>query len=256
MFPRYRLVGFSGFPGSPALGRLGVGDLHARAAEIEDLAARYARGRVGLPVFELIAVVVQQYPGRDGRFRVRVDDDVIADHLTAARRHRALLLLNVQPGRSTFDEEVAALGRWLREPDVGLALDPEWAIGPGQIPGRVFGRTTGAELDHVAERVSRIVREHDLPEKALVVHQLAPGIVTGWEQLQDRPGVAVIKSVDGIGTPAQKTATWRRLTRPLPGTVHPGFKVFFAEDRAGGSTLMTPSQVLGLQPTPEYVLYE
>jgi hypothetical protein len=256
LFPRYRLVGYSGFPGSPALGRLGVGDLSARVTEIEDLAAHYAQGRIGLPVLELIAVVVQQHPGRDGRFRVRVADEVIADHLAVARQHRALVLLNIQPGRSSFEEEVAALSGWLREPEVGLALDPEWAVGPGQIPGRVFGHTTGAELDRVAERVSRLVRQNDLPEKALVVHQLAPGIITGWHQVRERPGVAVVKSVDGIGTPAQKTATWQRLTRQLPGTVHPGFKLFYSEDRAAGSPLMTPSQVLGLQPTPEYVLYE
>lgn len=227
-----------------------------RVAEIEDLAARYTQGRVGLPVLELIAVVVQQHPGRDGRFRVRVADDVIADHLAAARRHRGLLLLNVQPGRSSFDEEVAVLDRWLREPEVGLALDPEWAVGPRQVPGRVFGHTTGVELDRVVERVSRIVQQYDLPEKALVVHQLAPKIVTGWQQVRERPGVVVIKSVDGIGTFAQKTATWKRLTRPLPETVHPGFKLFYSEDSVNGSALMTPSQVLGLRPTPEYVLYE
>jgi hypothetical protein len=224
--------------------------------EIEDLATGYAGDRIALPVLELITVVVQADPGPDGRFRIRVADEVIAAHLAAARRHRALLLLNIQPGRSSFDEEVAALDHWLVEPEVGVALDPEWAVGPGQVPGRVFGRSTGAELDRVAERMSRLVRRHDLPEKALVVHQLAPGIVQGWSRLRRHPGVAVIKSVDGIGSPAQKTATWRRLTRPLPGPVHPGFKLFYTEDTASGSALMTPSQVLRLSPTPEYVLYE
>ena len=35
LFPRYRLVGYSGAPGSKAFGRLGVGDLDERVREIE-----------------------------------------------------------------------------------------------------------------------------------------------------------------------------------------------------------------------------
>src|SRR4051812_14949266 len=37
VFPRYRLVGFCGAPGSAALGRLGVGRLDDRVNEIEKL---------------------------------------------------------------------------------------------------------------------------------------------------------------------------------------------------------------------------
>jgi hypothetical protein len=256
LFPRYRLVGFSGSPGSPALGRLGIGDLDARAVEMERLATRYAAGRVGLPVFELITVIVQAAPGRDGLFRVRERPEVIDAHLAAARRHRGLLLLNVQPGRAAFLDEVRALDRWLVEPDVGLALDPEWAVGPGQVPGRVFGHTTGAVLDEVARHVSGIVREHDLPEKALVVHQLAPRVLRGLGALRPHPGVVPVKSVDGIGVPAAKVATWRRLMADLPWVMRPGFKLFYEEDVAAGGPLMTPDEVLALQPTPEYVLYE
>lgn len=256
LFPRYRLVGFSGSPASPALGRLGIGDIHARAAEMEKWAATYAHGRLGLPVFELITVIAQRYPGHDGLYRVRTGDEVIAAYLAAARRHRGLLLLNVQPGRATFLDEVRSLDRWLREPDVGLALDPEWAVGPGQVPGRVFGRTTGTVLDGVAAHVSRTVQQLDLPEKAMVVHQLAPRVIRDLTALRPHPGVVPVKSVDGIGPPAAKVATWRGLTHDLPDGVHAGFKLFFEEDVEGGSPLMTPAQVLDLRPTPEYVLYE
>jgi len=256
VFPRYRLVGFSGAPGSPAFGRLGIGKLDDRVAEIEKLARSYRAGREALPVLELIAVVVQRYPGSDGKYRVRVGDDVIRQYLDAARRHHALLLLNIQPGRASFVDEVHALARWLREPDVGLALDPEWAVGPGQTPGRVFGSTTGAVIDQVSAYVDGIVRANDLPQKVLVVHQLNPGIVRGFEKVRARPGVVVIKSVDGIGSPGAKVATWKRLVKNLPPALHPGFKLFFDEDTAGGLKLMTPSQVLALRPQPEYVLYE
>jgi hypothetical protein len=256
IFPRYRLVGFAGAPGSAAFGRLGVGDLDDRVAEIEKLARSYRAGREVLPVLELIAVVVQRYPGSDGLYRTPIGDDVIREYLDAARRHHALLLLNVQPGRASFVDEVHSLSRWLREPDVGLALDPEWAVGPGQTPGHVFGSTTGAVIDQVSAYLDGIVRENGLPQKALVVHQLNPGIVRGFEKVRGRPGVALIKSVDGIGSPGAKVTTWKRLVKGQRAPIHAGFKLFFDEDTEGGLKLMTPSQVLALRPQPEYVLYE
>jgi hypothetical protein len=151
---------------------------------------------------------------------------------------------------------VHAFERWLREPDVGVALDPEWAVPPGEVPGRVFGSTTGAVVDSVAAYLDGLVTAGGLPQKVLVVHQLNPRIVTGWDALRRRPGVAVIKSVDGIGPAGAKITTWKRLVAGLPRSLHPGFKLFFDEDRRGGSTLMSPSQVLALRPQPEYVMYE
>jgi hypothetical protein len=256
VFPRYRLVGYCGAPGSPALGRLGIGRLDDRVKDIEKVARGYAVDRDPLPVLELIAVVVQAHPGADGRYRVRIGDDVVRTYLDAARRHRALLLLNVQPGRARFLDEVKALERWLREPDVGVALDPEWAVAPGQTPGQVFGSTTGAVVDGVAAYLDGLVRAGGLPQKVLVVHQLNPRIVTGWEALRRRRGVVVVKSVDGIGNSVEKISTWKRLVMRLPSTLHPGFKLFFDEDRRDGGTLMSPAQVLALRPRPEYVLYE
>jgi hypothetical protein len=249
------LVGFSGGPGTAAFGRLGVGDIDDRVAEIEKLGDSYGDGRTVLPVLELIAVVAQPRPGDDGTYRVRVDPAVVDAYLAAARRHHGLLLLGIQPGRADFLDEVKAFERWLVEPDVGVALDPEWAVGPRQVPGRVFGSTTGKELDAVSAYLQGLVTEHDLPQKAMVVHQLAPRVIRTLAGLVDRPGVVVVKSVDGIGSPSQKTATWKRLVAGLPEFVHPGFKLFYEEDTRDAS-LMTPEQVLGLVPTPEYVLYE
>jgi hypothetical protein len=166
-----------------------------------------------------------------------------------------LLLLDVQPGRAKILPEVKRLERWLKEPDAGLAFDPEWAVGPKQVPGRVYGRTTGAELDSVASYLSGLVRSNKLPEKVFVFHQLSPRIVTGAQALKKHPGVVTIKSVDGIGAHEDKLKTWRKLTTNLPPGVHAGFKLFYTEDTRHGP-LMTPAQVLTLKPRPEFVVYE
>ncbi len=255
IFPAHRLVGFSGYPGAPALGRLGIGALEDRVREIEALGQQYAAGRAQLPVLELIATVVHGTPGADRMYRTRISEAVVQRHLDAARAHRAILLLNIQPGRAAFLDEVKAWERWLREPDVGLALDPEWAVKAGQVPGRVFGSTTGAELDAVAAYVSGIVTAGGLPEKVVLYHQLHASIVRDPAALRPHPGVALVVSVDGIGTPAQKASTWRGIVAQTPDHVHKGLKLFYEEDARPGP-LMTPAQVLALTPKPAYVLYE
>jgi hypothetical protein len=255
VFPRYRLVGYSGLTGASTLGRLGTGPLNQRVREMERRAKPYADGREILPVLEVITTIVQASPGRDGTYRTRLPDDQIKTYLTAARKGHALLLLNIQPGRADFLSEAKAYRRWLAEPDVGLALDPEWAMGPGQVPGRVFGHTTGKELDAVAAYLADIVKAKKLPEKVLVYHQLSPRIVRQESALKAHRGVALVKSVDGIGVAAAKVDTYHAVNRSTPKHVHPGFKLFYTEDAKSGR-LMTPRQVLALKPRPEYVLYE
>ncbi len=256
LFPRYRLVGYSGGEASKAFGRLGVGNLDARIREIERIGRGYtAGGHQVLPVLELITVIVHARPGKDGQYRSRIDDAQIGRYLAAARRHKALLLLNIQPGRADFLTEVQALQRWLAEPDVGIALDPEWAVGNGQTPGRVFGRTTAKELNSIAAYLSTFTRSRGLPEKVMVVHQLSARIIDRVQDVRKHTGVEIVLSVDGIGGRADKESTWRTLVKPLPAAVRPGFKLFFEEDTEHGK-LMTPRQVLRLKPTPDYVLYE
>ncbi len=255
LFPDQRLVGYCGTPGAPALGEL-LGNLPAKAKALEARAIHYAGDRKILPVFELIAVVVQAYPGADGKYRHRVDDSVVDEYLRAARQAKALLLLNVQPGRSDFLTEVKSFEPYLREPDVGVALDPEWAMNGKGKPGAAWGQTTGAAINEVAAFLSSLVEAGNLPEKALVFHEVVKSVVKDEASVKPFPGVVVIKSVDGLGPVSAKVATYVNLMQKTPEGVHPGVKLFFDEDTRNGGRLMTPQQVLSLSPQPEYVMHE
>jgi hypothetical protein len=255
LFPDNRLVGFCGTPGAPALGEL-QGNLPLKAKALEARAMHFTQGRKLLPVFELIAVVVQGSPGPDGKYRHRVENSVVDQYLQVARQTKALLLLNIQPGQSDFLTEVKSFEAYLREADVGVALDPEWAMKPNQRPGVFFGQTTGAILNEVATYLSAIVKEGDLPEKALVFHQVNRGIVKDESAMRPIAGVAIIKSVDGLGPVGAKIATYGNLMETMSAGIHPGFKLFFDEDTRGGNRLMTAAEVLALSPQPEYVMYE
>jgi hypothetical protein len=181
---------------------------------------------------------------------------VVDGYLQIARDSKGLLLLNIQPGQSDFLSEVKHFERYLKEPDVGIALDPEWAMKPGQKPGKTYGQTTGAEINAVAEYLAKIVETGGLPEKALVFHQVSRSVVKDEATLRTFAGVVVIDSVDGLGPKQAKLETYGHLMEIMPPAAHAGFKLFFDEDRRNGGTLMTPAEVMALKPPPEYVMYE
>ncbi len=255
LFPKYRLVGFCGTPGAPALGQL-MGNLVKKSKALVAQAEPYGDDRAVMPVFELIAVVVQAYEGADKKHRRRVDSTVVDSYLEAARAAKGLLLLNIQPGQSDFLTEVKAFEKVLHEPDVGLALDPEWSMPKGVKPGKYYGHTTGPVLEEIARYLEGIVKEGNLPEKPLVFHQVEASVVREEVALTAHPGVVYIKSVDGLGPKHTKITTYNLLMKSMNPNVHAGFKLFYDEDKSNGGRLMKPAEVLALTPKPEYVMYE
>jgi hypothetical protein len=162
-----------------------------------------------------------------------------------------LLLLDIQPGYAPFLQEAKALERWLKEPDVGLALDPEWSLRPPLLPAQEIGSTDAATVNEVSRYLSGIVRKHDLPQKLLVVHRFTRDMIEDEDQLRRDPGVALVVNVDGFGDQPNKISKYREFTRDLRRRYN-GFKLFYHEDL----NLMSPRQVLRLRPQPDLVVYE
>jgi len=127
---------------------------------------------------------------------------------------------------------------------------------PKQTPGRFFGPTDGETINQVATYLAGLVKEGNLPEKALVFHQVNRGVLKDEPELQPIAGVAFIKSVDGLGPVHSKIETYDYLMVTMKKGVHAGFKLFFDEDTRNGNRIMTPKEVLALSPQPEYVMYE
>jgi hypothetical protein len=251
IFPAHRVVAYYGAPQSEELGALGIGTPASAARRLGRQARPYARpDRPVLPALELIAVIANRDAGQDGLYRARQPDAVIERYLRAARRARALLLLDVQPGASDFFTEVTRLERWLREPDVGLALDPEWRVAPGEVPGEVIGHVDSREVNAVTAWLAQLTAAHDLPEKLVVIHQFTDDMVDDTT-LQARDGLQIVLNADGFGTQPVKKSKYDAFTRRAPG-FEPGLKLFYEEDVG----LMTPRQVLRLRPPPDFVVYE
>jgi len=204
-----------------------------------------------MPAMELIATLVTAAPGDDGKYRMRQTSETIDRYLAAARKVKALLILDIQPGRASFMCEVKAYRHWLEQPDVGLAIDPEWSMGPGEVPGQVIGHTTSTIVNQVTSYISKIVEDDNLPQKVLIVHQFTPGMIEHKKWLKRPPGVALTVNVDGFGTRDNKVSKYDLFATNGSHWFN-GFKLFYHEDVG----LMRPKSVLNLLPPPDVVVYE
>lgn len=251
LFPHQRIVAFYGANGTPALGVLGQGSPDDIWPRLARQAHHYARPhRPVLPAYELIAAVASSRPGPAGKYRTPVEPAVIDRYLASARRHHALLILDIQPGQADFLAEAKRLTRWLKQPDVALALDPEWNMGPGDRPGKQIGSMSAAEINRVSRWLDDLTASHRLPEKLLLIHQFTPDMIHGKRHVHQRPHLALTFNMDGFGTPQNKKSRYQALTRDA--RFAPGFKLFYQQDQP----LLTPQQVLRLDPPPNVVEYQ
>ena len=251
LFPDFRMVALYGNDVDARLGVLGEQPPDAAADRLFEFADPYAAGdRPVLGAFELIATIATSFPGPSGLYRAPSSAEHVQRYLDAANANGVHLILDIQPGRGDFLTELRRYDEFLREPNVHAALDPEWNVGPGQVPGQVVGQVSAFEVNEIADYLSGIVAEEGLPEKMLVVHQFQDRMLTDREALREPPGVAVTIHMDGFGTQSQKLATYDVVAASPPFTN--GFKLFLDED----IDMFTPGEVLDLDPVPDLITYQ
>jgi hypothetical protein len=250
IFPTYRVVAYYGTAGNRALGVLGEGSPDKMLPKLRAAAKPFAGDRKVQVAYELIASVAQAGPGADGDYSQLIPLDRIQQYVDHARRHRVLVVLDLQPGRGDFLPQARALERFLVQPHVGLALDPEWRMPKGKVPGKTIGGVSAAEVNRVSGYLSGLVARHRLPEKLFVLHQFRASMLPDVAAIAERPGLALVQHIDGFGTRSEKNATWNRLRRPQQ--FHLGYKLFYDEDvkRYG------PADVLRFKPVPELVSFQ
>lgn len=250
-----RMVAYYGHPFSAQMGVLGTyEDPTEMVAALKKQAAAYSAadpGRPAIPTIELIASVAQASPGPDGLYLLRTPPEVIEEYARVAEENGFLLLLDIQVGLSTISHEVEAIRPFLERPHVHLAIDPEYDMVPGQIPGRVFGSSEAQEIMGAARTLSKLVEEKGLPAKVLVIHQFEQGMVTNKGLLGPVPNVEMVLHADGFGTPEGKISKYDVLVGD-EAPQYGGFKLFYRQDYP----LLGPEEVLRLEPAPAVVSYQ
>lgn len=246
------LVAYYGTAGTGALGVLGETPPEQAEARIRRAARPFWRqtGRPVQPVYELIVTVADAHPGPDGDYSHDIDRAAVERYIRTAHEHGVLLLLDIQPGRSDF---LTVAKRWawaLEDPYVGLALDPEWRMGPREVPAHVIGHVRAAEVNRTSAWLASLVRAERLPEKLFVLHQFRTSMLPDVGRIVRRPGLASVQHVDGFGTRGQKLATYHAVARPRQFAM--GFKLFYDED----VRRMGPAAVHAIRPRVRFVSFQ
>jgi hypothetical protein len=255
LFPEHRLVALYGHPGAPGLGALGQQDLAASIARARKAAAPYQRlSRVPvIPTFEIIATVAQADPGADGIYSYESPVSSLRPWVRQATAAGMYVILDLQPGRANLLTQAKLYQSLLAQPDVGLALDPEWKLQPGQLPLRQIGSVSIAEVNSVVRWLAALTARDHLPQKVLVLHQFRLSMISGERHLDTSHGdLSIVIHMDGQGAPTEKQQTWDAVTGAAPPRVSFGWKDFYVKD----NPMLSPAETMTHVPAPVMISYQ
>ena len=209
-----------------------------------------------LPAIHYIASTAQGSPGDEGFYTLRMPDEHIERAISMADKIDAITFLDLQVGLSTIERELPYIEEHLKNPKVHLAIDPEFSMKSGDRPGTIIGHFTDDDINFVINRLSKIVRENDLPPKVLVLHRFTQNMIQNYQNIKPTEEVQVVVHMDGWGSPARKFGTYNYVVAPEP-IQFTGFKIFYGNDlKEEPHRLVEPEELLKLQPNPVYIQYQ
>lgn len=258
ILPDKRIVAFYGNPLSTRMGILGALPPEKMLAKLDTVVASWREADPATPVqpaLHLIAVVAQGSAGRDGKYRARMADTLIDRVLSWAQSRNAIVFLDIQVGKSTLQEELPRLAKYLASPNVHLGIDPEFSMKRGGRPGERIGSYDAADINYATSFLAGLVTQYNLPPKVLVVHRFTRPMVTNARKIELDPRVQIVMHMDGWGWPSLKKESYRRYIYQEP-VQFTGFKLFYRNDTKHGYALMTPGEILMLEPKPLYIQYQ
>ena len=252
----YRYVALYGSTLHRGLGSLGEQDLEATLIRARQVAEQYQpfSEEPIKPSLEIITTVASAGPTDDGDYSQETDGDKLQSIIQRAKEENMYVILDFQPGRDTFLDQLKQYESLLLEPHVGVGLDPEWRLLTPQARHLVtVGSVSAQELNQASSWLADLTKAHDLPQKMFLVHQFKSIMIQNRETLDtSREELAYVIHVDGFGTLGQKRETWNKITTDLPPNTHTAWKNFYDEDLP----TPTPEQTMQQAPKPLVITYQ
>ena len=258
LLPSRRIVAYYGNPLSKRMGILGELPPEQMLARLDREVAAWNKADPSTPVqpaLHLIVVVAQGAPGRDGKYRLRMPDTLIEKVYSWAQTRNAILFLDIQVGLSNVQAEVPRLEPFLKRPNIHLGLDPEFSMKSGDPPGRKIGTMSSSDVNWTVNYLSNLVKVNNLPPKVLVVHRFTRKMLTDAKNIRLDPRVQIVIDMDGWGAPWLKFDSYRDYIQADP-VQFTGFKLFYHNDTKKGEPLLTPGELLRVNPVPLYIQYQ
>ena len=249
------ILAFYGHPCSRNMGILGRYSKEELNEMLTALAAEYrtASGSRGIvKAFYIIYGTV--WPG--GEIGT-LEDSLLRDYIEYAQKNDILVFIDHQIGRFTPADSIKKMLPWLKYPNVHLALDPEWRTTK---PMEEIGTITADELNEVQRIIEDYMIENQIPgERLLVIHQFSWCMISNRQKVDSGfSRVRLVHCADGFGTPMVKRASYASNAQAVNMPIK-GFKLFYDFGIPGAgydSPLLSPKEVLELNPRPYIVLYQ
>ncbi|MDR1374939.1 MAG: hypothetical protein LBJ24_08205 [Treponema sp.] len=248
------ILAFYGSPLSRNMGILGRYTKEELALQLDALAEEYKAvngGRGLIKAFYIIYGTVWPQ-GEIGILR----QSVLEDYIRFALERGILVFIDHQIGRYDPVESLKTMFPYLQYPNVHLALDPEWRTAK---PMQDIGTVSAAEINQARQVMEDYIREHGLGERMLVIHQFNWRMISGRENVQSNAGpVRLVHCADGFGPPdlKRRSYAYNALARNMPIKA---FKLFYNFGIPGAgydNPLLTPKEVLELDPRPYIIMYQ
>lgn len=245
----FQMITFYGSPYGRALGILGNQArtqtdimLQEHADMFQPLDSRHA-----IPTYHMVTTVANVTPPR---YSHHAGMDIIEEWVAAAEENGYGAILDVQPGHVDVVEELNRVRHLLYKPHVHFAIDPEFMMGPGQVPGVYIGRATADEINRIQAQLHQIALETGV-KKVLMVHQFKDSMIVDKENIVNYSGVELLIDSDGAFSTAVKTNSYLQYASE-PGFEFGGIKYFYEYD----DYIPTASEIMSLQPRPAIIIYQ
>lgn len=259
ILPQKRIVAYYGNPLSKKMGVLGEYSKDVMLQGLKREARRWETADPSHPVqpaLHLIAVVAQGAPGKAGKYRMIMPDAIVNQVYAWAKEANAVLFIDIQTGHENIRTILPRFEQLLKNPDVHLGIDPEFnLVKSGAKPGSKIGTYDASDVNYVSGYLGELVKKYNLPPKVLVVHRFTQNGLTNARKITLSPQVQIVINMDGWGAPWLKRDSYKAyvVSEPVQFT---GFKLFYHNDTKKGDPLLTPKEVLRLNPQPFYIQYQ
>ncbi|GMO49606.1 MAG: hypothetical protein Ta2G_06640 [Termitinemataceae bacterium] len=187
----------------------------------------------------------------------QINKNLLTQWIEFAAENDILIFLDHQIGLLDPIESLKSMFKYLKYPNVHLALDPEWRTDKPMVD---FGSVTGEEINAAQQAMQDYMKENNLEgERLLVIHQFREVMIKNRKIIRsDFENIRLVHCMDGVGTPGQKLDTYKfnALATNMPIKA---FKLFYDFKLPGvlvDTPLLTPKQVYSLEPRPYIIMYQ
>jgi glycosyltransferase involved in cell wall biosynthesis len=240
------LVAHYGSPAAVDLGILGFGPRQKAARRVLGHALRQPRG-AATPALYLLSVAATSTPGWNETFSSSLSPERVESYRAAAQSVGARLIIGIQASRQSFRDALAPFEEILREPGVGVGLQPAWSQ-PADDPDREVGRAPWprADLEDALRWISDVTSA--APPTIVLIHSTPDVTWPGDWAPADLPGLDVIGLAERIGTLGEKKDAFDTMAARAPAA---GLQFDFRSD----PEILEPAELRQLCPASRIVVY-